>query len=1018
MATARILLVVLLVLGLVRGIAASGHAGQVTFGGLPVPGATVTATKGTHSVATTTDQEGVYRFADLADGAWSVKVEMRGFATLTREVTVSASAMPEQWELMLLSFDDIAKSVPLAHADTPAPAPTTGVAPARAATKPVQNGFRRADVTAATRTAAASAPPPPEPPTDSAQANDGLVIDGSVNNGAASPFAQPAAFGNTRRRPGALYTGALGFQGDTSAWDARPFSFTNVAAPRPSYNDMQFIGLFQGPVLLPGVHQNRLNVFAGYQHTANHDATTQPTNVPTDLERLGDFSQATDALGRAIRITDPLTGRPFPGNAIPSSRISPAAAALLHLYPEPNVSDGSPFNFQAPLITATRQDSVQSRFQQPISSRNQLTGTIAFQRTATDATSPFDFLDTTVASTLDTTTTWTHRLSPFVWLRPRFQFTQQINTTTPYFANRTNVSGDAGIVGNDQTAANWGPPTLVFSSGIQSLTDGQSSSTSSRTSAPGVELFLSHGRHSYTFGGDGRFQRIGINAQQNPRGQFTFNGAYTGSDLADFLLGIPRTGSIAYGNADKQFSSLLADAYVRDDYRLSPSLTLDLGVRWEYESPMTEAQGRLVNLDVSPGFAAVAPVLARSPDGPLTGRHYGSSLLRPDRLGIQPRTMAAWRPVPGSSLVIRAGYGIYRNTSVYQSITTLLAQQPPLSRAFSLENSVANPLTMATAFAAPVAGTTNTFAVDPDFRVGYAHNWQVSAQRDLPGSMTVTATYLGTKGSHLMQEFLPNTSPPGAANPCPACPAGFVYLTSNGRSIRNAAQLQLRRRLRNGLTWTTQYTLSKSTDNATAFTGVNLAGSAIAQDWTNVGAELGPSAFDQRHLMTATVEYTTGVGAHGGGLLSGVKGALVNGWTMSGQLNAGSGLPFSPVYLTQVPGTGVIGSVRADLTGAPTDPTQPGYYFNPAAFAIPVGHWGTAGRNSLRGPAQFGLNASLTRTFPWGSRRNWDWRIDATNVLNRVTYSTIDTIVGTPQFGLPTASNTMRKIQTSLRLRF
>src|SRR6185436_605748 len=119
----------------------------------------------------------------------------------------------------------------------------------------------------------------------------------------------------------------------------------------------------------------------------------------------------------------------------------------------------------------------------------------------------------------------------------------------------------------------------------------------------------------------------------------------------------------------------------------------------------------------------------------------------------------------------------------------------------------------------------------PDFRVGYAENWQASVQKDLPASLTVLTTYLGTRGSRLMQEFLPNTYPVGAVNPCPGCPAGFAYLTSNGRSIRHAGQVQLRRRLRSGLTATGQYTLAKASDDAGAFSGVGLNGVAVAQDW-------------------------------------------------------------------------------------------------------------------------------------------------------------------------------------------
>src|SRR6185503_11519464 len=117
----------------------------------------------------------------------------------------------------------------------------------------------------------------------------------------------------------------------------------------------------------------------------------------------------------------------------------------------------------------------------------------------------------------------------------------------------------------------------------------------------------------------------------------------------------------------------------------------------------------LVNLDVAPGFTAVSPVLASDPDGTLTGQTYNDSLMHPDKTGIQPRLAIAWRPIPGSSLVVRAGYGIYRNTSVYQSITTLLAQQPPLSTAFSIANSAANPLTLARGFVAPASGLGNTF---------------------------------------------------------------------------------------------------------------------------------------------------------------------------------------------------------------------------------------------------------------------------------------------------------------------
>src|SRR5262245_62827844 len=114
----------------------------------------------------------------------------------------------------------------------------------------------------------------------------------------------------------------------------------------------------------------------------------------------------------------------------------------------------------------------------------------------------------------------------------------------------------------------------------------------------------------------------------------------------------------------------------------------------------------------------------------------------------------------------------------------------------SVANSPAAGLTLANAFSAVTLASSNTFAIDPNFHVAAVQSWQLSAQRDLPGSLTIVGTYLGSKGSHLMQEFLPNTYPAGAVNPCGSCPVGFVYLTSGATSLRNAGQIQLRRRLR------------------------------------------------------------------------------------------------------------------------------------------------------------------------------------------------------------------------------
>ena len=1012
-------------------LTATEHYGQVGFTGLAVPGATVTATQGDKQLVTTTDQSGLYRFPDLAEGTWTIKIEMRGFAPLTRDVTVVAGAQAAVWELALLPFEEITRGLPppvSQASEASSEQGSNGIIRAQGGrgtvtTAPTGQGFQRAGVTAATRPPAAAgaaqpAAAPAEPPADANAANDGFLVNGSVNNGAASPFAQFSAFGNNRRRPGALYNAQFGLLANNSAWDAKSYSMTGQPTLQPSYYNLHLIGMFQGPLRIPRVLRNGPNVFVGYQRTNDDNAITQSQRMPTALERNGDFSQTVDALGRAVQVNDPATGLPFPGNTIPRGRISPEAAALLGYYPRPTVDSPQGLNYQAPILSAIRQDSVQSRVTQVINQRNQIFGTGAYQRSTTSATTLFRFNDVTESSATDIAVNWNRRVSQFLQLRTRYQFTRQSSTVTPHFANVTNVSGEAGITGNNQEPINWGPPALAFST-MAGLSDALPRDTDSLTHAAGIEAFLFRGRHNFTIGGDIRRHHIDLLSQQDPRGRFTFTGAATGHDFADFLLGTPSASAIAYGNADKYFRGFSYDAYITDDWRIGPSFTLTAGVRWEYEAPLTELQSRLVNLDVTPGFTAAQPVVASDPTGALTGVTYADSLMNPDKTGIQPRLAIAWRPIPGSSLVVRAGYGIYRNTNVYQSITTLLAQQPPLSTAFSIANSPENPLTLANGFVAPPSSVaSNTFAVDPDFRVGSSHNWQASVQRDLPASLTVNATYFGTRGTHLIQEFLPNTYPAGTVNPCPTCPAGFVFLTSDGSSSRHAGQLQVRRRLRNGLTATVQYTLAKAEDNAASFQGANLSGTVFAQDWLDLDAERGPSSFDQRHQVTASFQYTTGVGVAGGTLVDGWRGAMFKNWTLASQLTTGSGMPLTPYYLATTPGTGYTGAIRASLTGASTD-APAAYYLNPAAYTAPAtGTWGNAGRNSGRGPAQFSLNAGVTRTFPWGSRINLDYRIDATNVLNRVTYTNVYNLIGSPQFGLPSDTNQMRKITTSLRVRW
>ena len=255
-------------------------------------------------------------------------------------------------------------------------------------------------------------------------------------------------------------------------------------------------------------------------------------------------------------------------------------------------------------------------------------------------------------------------------------------------------------------------------------------------------------------------------------------------------------------------------------------------------------------------------------------------------------------------------------------------------------------------------------------------------------------------------------------------------------------QLQLRRRLRSGFTATLDYTYSKSVDddaelggqgytttnqqNQTAISGSTASSNAaIAQNWLDPRAERALSTFDQRNLLNLTAQYTTGEGIGGGTLMNGWSGRILKEWTLLGTLEAGSGLPETPNYSVAVPGTGFTSVIRPSLSGASVYNSTSGTHLNPSAYQEPApGAWGTAGRDSIIGPGQFTLNSSLARTFRPHGKSYLDVTVEATNLLNHPDFTTWNSVwsdaslTNAQQFGRPAAANSMRTLQTTIRLRF
>ncbi|MCX6628753.1 MAG: hypothetical protein NTW28_14125, partial [Candidatus Solibacter sp.] len=279
----------------------------------------------------------------------------------------------------------------------------------------------------------------------SSGASDALLVNGSVSNGV-----ERRAIGNFRKGPGSGYRGDLSSILDNSALNARSFSITGQNTPKPAYNHLRFGMSFGGPLSIPHLFRtNNGNFFVNYQGMRNRNASTQTSLMPTEAERTGDLSRTLNPLGNPVRAIDPSTGAPFPGSAIPATRIAPQAKALMNFYPLPNFDPSAQYNYQIPLVGTADSDAVQARVNKMINPRNTVNGSLGYQRTSADNPNLFHFVDSNSTSGINTNVSWRHTFDRTLYGTLGAQYSRMSVRNTPYFANRINVSGEAGIGGNN-----------------------------------------------------------------------------------------------------------------------------------------------------------------------------------------------------------------------------------------------------------------------------------------------------------------------------------------------------------------------------------------------------------------------------------------------------------------------------------------------------------------------------------------------------------------------------------------
>ncbi len=847
-----------------------------------------------------------------------------------------------------------------------------------------------------------------------------------------------ATFGNRRRRNQQIH-GQASFTLTNSALNAKPFSINGLDIPQASYAQSRFSFIVGGPLVLRKlVKDPKTQFFITYFGTRARTPELFTETVPTQAERNGDFSQATQSLGGSARnapviIANPTTHIPFANNVIPPSMLDPIAQRLLNFYPLPT-QPGNTNNYQFETAQANNADNLGVRIQRNVTSVDRLSLNFQYQDRNGTRAQPFGYSDTNDGYGLNATLQWTRNLSSTAISNAQVRFNRNYNRVVPYFSLLPDIETQLQIPGVSSNPLDFGPPALNFTN-FATLSD--ATPTLNRNQSQGVSESISilKGLHSISIGGGYTRADLSSRIDQNPRGTFNFTGVATsafnssgqpvpgtGYDLADFLLSYPQSSSIGFSDLTDYFRQNQFNGYAQDEWKARPNLTLILGVRYEYFSPFSEKYGHIANLDIAPGFTNVAVVTPNQP-GPYTGL-YPSGLINPDTNNFSPRLGLAWKVTRfKKSTVVRAGYGIYYNGQAYVQFASLLGAQPPFATSSSVNTSTSDILTLEKGFQTSASQISNTFAVDRNYRTPYAGTWNVSVQRDLGDGFFTEILYMGTKGTGLDVRTAPNQPPPGSPQTLTqqnqlGNAVGFIYDQSVGNSIFNALHVRVVRRFHHGISLNALYQFAKSIDDSSTLGG---GVSTVAQNWLDIAAERGLSSFDVRHELSASFVWTSPVGAAGSRIADDRwVGRLLKDWQLSGAITAQTGNPLTARVLgnsTQLAQTNGAGSERAEATAEPIESSTG--FFNLNAFTVPaLGTYGDAGRNTIPGPGLFSLNMAFARSFTLSERRRLEFRVESNNVLNHVNYTSFYTVVNSVNYGLPSAAASMRTLDAVVRFRF
>jgi hypothetical protein len=792
------------------------------------------------------------------------------------------------------------------------------------------------------------------------------------------------------------------------------FDSKNFFAPtKPEYKRNQFGGTGGGPVI-----HNKFFVFGAYEGLRTVQGQPFLGSVPSQAFLSGNFS----ALATPIR--DPLTGQPFPGNVIPSSRFSTFARVLTPTIPAPNTPGANNYtvirNFVDDATTAS------ARADQTINNSHSLFERFMYYKgsqlqpaafTSTDL--PQRGRNLAVGHTWVMSSSWVNEL--------RFGYNYAYHLNAPVSPDGRNWTSDLGL--KNLAAATfplaYGRPNIAIAGFSAQGEGGNTQGATENIFSLSNATSRTFSGHTLRFGLQAQFRKFEHLTDNSTRGNFTFNGNFTGNAVADYLLGYCSTCAGAFGNSGATYHSPTIAPFIDDNWQVGDKLSLQLGLRWEYLAPWAEENGVEAAFDAATGKIGYNALPATMPAALVPLVHQQAHYF-PD--GILQKDLNNWGPRVGMAynlterMVVRSGFGVYYdNLNLNELQFTRLI--PPYYGQFSLNPAVSEPLLVDTLFPDlnNIPQFPAPFSLDPANRSPYTLQWNVNVQRSLGRDYLVEAAYTGSHSRNLSKRYNINqasfgTTPINSRLPFPQFQPAMLYSSATGWANFKGLSLRLEKRYSAGLFFLANYQLSDNRDNGS--------GEVEANDTafrTDLDADEGLSRYHQRHRSAVSFGYELPFGEGRRWLNSaGPVAYVLGGWQVQGVVRVGSGFPFTlsgtnvcqcgsfvPQRVNYAPG-------REGDRGVLDHPTVSQWYDRTAYVLPAAGFQGTVGRNTLIGPGMKQVDFSVSKRFPFGTS-HLEFRAEIFNLFNTTNFGQPDGNINNVTAGVISTADDARNMQFGLR---